>query len=87
MPEGERAKYAGTSNEEFLKLLRELLLKSSVGPDVAPECRARQLPRSRHTRPGDNARTVDVSELDAWLSRGWRPIAPAGARFVVGAPS
>jgi hypothetical protein len=39
-------------------------------------------------KPGDNARTVAVSELDSFLSKGWRPIAPAGPdRFVVGAPN
>lgn len=39
-------------------------------------------------RPGDNARTVSVRELDRWLERGWRPIGPAGSeRFIVDAPN
>ena len=37
---------------------------------------------------GDNARTVSVAELDSYLAKGWRPIAPAGTdRFVIGAPN
>lgn len=39
-------------------------------------------------KPGDNARTVSVGELDRWLELGWKPIAPAGSeRFVIGAPN
>ncbi|MGD0588260.1 MAG: hypothetical protein ABSA63_05645 [Thermoplasmata archaeon] len=37
--------------------------------------------------PGDKPRTVSLSELDLYLEKGWRPIAPAGERFVVGAPN
>lgn len=39
-------------------------------------------------RPGDRARTVSLSELDAWLVKGWKPISPAGSeRYVIGAPN
>jgi integrase len=39
-------------------------------------------------KPGENARTVSVGELDAWFAKGWRPIGPAGSdRFVIGAPN
>ena len=39
-------------------------------------------------KPGENARVVSVSELDRYLSAGWKPISAAGTdRFVIGAPN
>lgn len=39
-------------------------------------------------KPGENAKVVPVSDLDRYLSAGWKPISAAGSdRFVIGAPN
>ncbi len=39
-------------------------------------------------RPGENAKVVPISDLDRYLSAGWKPISAAGSdRFVIGAPN
>jgi hypothetical protein len=58
------------------RVIEAIRAKRTVGVDVPSP------------KQGDNARTVAVSELDLYLSKGWKPIAPAGSeRFVVGAPN
>lgn len=64
----------GDLNEE--QVITAIRAKRSEGREVpAPKA-------------GDNARTVSVSELDLFHSKGWKPISQAGHdRYVVGAPN
>ena len=63
----------------------ELTEESVINAIRAKRPEGREIPAPK---PGENARVVAVSELDAFLSKGWRPIAAAGnERFVVAAPN
>ncbi len=75
---------AGYSKAQ-IDAMGELTEETTIEAIRAKRSEGVEVPRPK---PGDNARTVAVSELDRYLALGWKPIAPAGSeRFVVGAPN
>jgi hypothetical protein len=52
--------------------------------DLAKTKKAEAVPEPK---PGDKARTVGSADLDAYLARGWKPVAPFGDRFIVASPN
>ena len=73
--DGEAERLATDPTVDVRKLLSEKLAPPKAA-DVKPPL------------PGDRAKTVALTELDAFLAAGWKPIGPAGSeRFVIGAPN